>query len=153
MLPNAISAKRPTSPPLHLARDVATDTRLPHSAAARRGTAQALLKRPSGRERRQATRYPCQLQTACVVISLTDPVLLKVRVRDLSQTGIGLVIGNRLPPGTFLAVKLQGPRQPQPRVLRAQVVHATLQAGDRRTWIMGCNFVGGLGQDEIKMLL
>jgi hypothetical protein len=63
------------------------------------------------------------------------------------------VLGNRLPPGTFLAVKLQGPRQPQPRVLRAQVMHATLQPGDRRTWLMGCHFVGVLEQDEIKLLV
>jgi len=152
-LPNSISTKRPATPPLHLAPDIATDTRLPHGATGRNATAQALLKRPSGRERRQATRHTCQMQTACVVISMTDPVLLKVRVRDLSQTGIALVLGNRLPPGTFLAVKLQGPRHPQPRVLRAQVIHATPQAGDRRTWIMGCSFVGVLGQDEMKMLL
>jgi hypothetical protein len=153
-LPNAISSKRPPSPPLHLARDTAEEARLPRESkgAARGATAQALLKPAAGRERRQATRYPCKLQTACVVISLTEPQLLKVKVRDLSRTGIGLVVGNRVPPGTFLAVKLQGPRQPNPRVLRAQVMHATA-AGDRRTWIMGCSFVGGLSQDDIKMLI
>lgn len=154
-LPNSISSKRPASPPLHLARDTPEGTRLPRqgNGSARGGTAQALLKRPAGRERRRAPRYPCQLQTACVVISLTAPVLLTVRVRDLSQTGIGLVLANRLAPGTFLAVKLQGGRHPYPRVLRAQVMHATPQGGDRRTWVMGCNFVGLLSPDDIKLLI
>jgi PilZ domain len=154
-LSNAMSSKRPASPPLHLARDTAEPTRLPRESngAARGATAQVLLKPSSGRERRRAVRYACKLQTACVVISLTDPLLLKVKVRDLSQTGIGLVLGNRLPPGTFLAVKLQGPGQPQPRVVRAQVMHSTVLTGDKRTWIMGCSFVGALSQDDIKMLI
>jgi hypothetical protein len=150
---NSISARRPVTPPLHLARDTTEDSKpARESSGPRTPTAQAILKRQPGRERRRATRHPCQLQTACVVISLTEPILLKVRVRDLSQTGIGMVLVNRLPPGTFVAVKLQGP-QPQPRIVRAQVIHATLQPGEKRTWLMGCRFVGTLAQDEIKKLI
>jgi hypothetical protein len=88
-----------------------------------------------------------------VVISLTEPVLLTVRIRDLSCTGAGLVLNSRLVPGTFVAVKLQGPRHKTPRIIRAQVMHATPAAKDRRSWLLGCAFVGELAQDEIKLLI
>ncbi|MBY0526138.1 MAG: PilZ domain-containing protein [Gemmataceae bacterium] len=115
-------------------------------------TAQVVLNRAARQERRRAARHSCQLQTACVVISLVEPVLLAVRVRDISQTGIGLVLPNRLQPGTFLAVKLQGPKQQAPRVLRAQVIHATVQA-DRRSWLLGCSFVGELRKEDLALLV
>jgi hypothetical protein len=52
-----------------------------------------------------------------------------------------------------VAVKLQGPRHKTPRIVRAQVMHATPAAKDRRTWRLGCAFVGELAQDEIKLLI
>lgn len=136
-------------------RDVAqqTDTQIPrHGATLPSATAQAILQRQARRDRRRATRYPCQLQTACVVISLVEPLLLSVKVRDISQTGIGLVAATRIQPGAFLAVKLQGPKHPTPRILRAQVMHSTVQK-DRRTWVAGCSFVGELGKDELALLI
>src|SRR6202040_491093 len=67
---------------------------------------------PSARtERRHCVRHPCNVTTACVVISLVDPLLLTVRVTNLSQQGIGLVSSSRVAPGAFLAIKVQGPRQ------------------------------------------
>lgn len=137
-----------------ITRDVAElgDTRLPKTGSAREATAQVLLQRPSRRERRRAARYACQMETACVVISLVEPVLLAVKVRDISQTGIGLVLSSRLHPGAFVAVKLQGPRHPAPRILRAQVMHATAQK-DRRSWLAGCSFIGELGKEELALLV
>jgi hypothetical protein len=86
------------------------------------------------------------------VISLTEPVLLSVRVRDISQNGIGLLLPSRVQPGSFLAVKLQGPRDSQPRILRAQVVRTVAQP-DRRSWFHGCTFVAELSRDDVAGLL
>jgi hypothetical protein len=142
------SAKSRTQPN----RDVAELQSRPAGTETAGTTAQAMLDRQSRRERRRSPRYRCELQTACVVISLVEPVLLAVRVRDISQTGIGLVLSNRVQPGTFLAVKLQGPRQTAPRVLRAKVVHASVQ-GDRRTWVLGCCFVGEMRKEDLALLV
>lgn len=143
----AVPSRSPAS------RDVAEMVETPPAKnAAARLTAQALLHRQSRRDRRRAVRYACELQTACVVISLVEPVLLAVKVCDISQTGIGLVLSSRLHPGTFVAVKLQGPRHPTPRVLRAQVMHTRAQK-DRRTWLAGCSFIGELGKEELALLI
>ncbi len=124
------------------------------SAATRVVTVNSLsaLPRAVGRDRRRSPRYLCELRTACVVISLVEPVLLSARVRDLSQNGIGLLLPSRVGPGNFLAVKLQGPRDAKPRIMRAQVVRTVAQS-DRRTWFHGCAFVGELSRDEVAGLL
>ena len=89
----------------------------------------AASPRGSGRDRRRTARYLCELRTACVVISLTEPVLLSARVRDISQNGIGLLLPSRVQPGSFLAVKLQGPRDERPRIMRCRVVRIVAQPG------------------------
>src|SRR5947209_1596728 len=86
-------------------------------------------------ERRRITRHKCDMPTACVVISLVEPVLLPVRVRNISQKGLGLLMTTRVSPGAFLAVKFQGPRQKAPRILRARVIHATFLS-DTRAWLI-----------------
>ena len=115
-------------------------------------SAQTILPRSSGRDRRRAARYLCELRTACVVISLVEPVLLTARVRDISQSGIGLLLPSRVHPGSFLAVKLQSPRDKKPRIMRAQVVRVVAQP-DRRSWFHGCAFVGELQREEVAGLL
>lgn len=111
-----------------------------------------VLPRSSGRDRRRAARYLCELRTACVVISLVEPVLLSARVRDISQNGIGLLLPSRVHPGSFLAVKLQGPRDLQPRIVRARVVRVVAQP-DRRSWFHGCALVGELQREDLARLL
>src|SRR5438128_2211710 len=85
----------------------------------------ARSNRTTKTERRNKTRYTCDVPTACVVISLVEPVLLPVRIRNVSQRGMGLLVSTRVAPGAFLAVKVQGPRQKAPCILRARVIHAT----------------------------
>lgn len=112
----------------------------------------ARAKTMSRSERRRATRHSCDLTSACVVISLVEPVLLPVRVRDVSQTGVGLLMTARVAPGAFLAVKFQGRRQKAPRVVRARVIHATFKH-DIRAWLIGCYFVEPLAKEELAQLI
>ncbi len=118
----------------------------PATAAAPRGTKS--MTRP---ERRRLLRQMCDHPTACVVISLIEPVLLPVRIRNISAKGIGLLISHRIGPGAFLAIKVQGPRQKAPRILRARVVHATFQP-ENRTWLIGGSFVEELSKEDLSVL-
>jgi hypothetical protein len=102
-------------------------------------------------ERRHSLRKVCDLPTACVVISLVEPVLLPVRIRNISPSGIGLLIASRIAPGSFVAIKVQGPHQKAPRILRARIVHATFQPANR-TWLIGGTFVEELGPDDLALL-
>lgn len=102
-------------------------------------------------ERRRTHRQACDLPSACVVISLVEPVLLPVRIRNLSQKGLGLLMTTRIAPGSFLAIKVQGPRQKAARIIKARVVHATFQQ-DIRTWLIGCNFVQELRKEELALI-
>jgi len=111
----------------------------------------ARSSRTTKTERRRLTRYVCDVPTACVVISLVEPVLLPVRIRNVSQKGMGLLVSARVMPGSFLAVKVQGPKQKAPCILRARVVHATFLA-DMRVWLIGCVFVSELRQEELGQL-
>jgi len=116
------------------------------TAVAPRGTKP--MTRP---ERRRSLRQLCDLPTACVVISLIEPVLLPVRIRNISPRGIGLLVSNRVAPGSFLAIKVQGPRQKAARILRARVVHATFQP-ENRTWLIGGTFVEELRKEDMAVL-
>jgi hypothetical protein len=102
-------------------------------------------------ERRQKTRFQCDVPTACVVISLVEPVLLPVRIRNVSQRGLGLLVSTRVAPGSFIAVKVQGPRQKAPCILRARVIHATFLA-DVRVWLIGCVFRSELRKEELGQM-
>jgi hypothetical protein len=91
------------------------------------------------------------MSTACVVISLVEPVLLPVRIHNISQKGLGLLMTTRVGPGAFLAVKFQGPKQKTPRIVRARVIHSTY-LNESRTWLVGCYFVGEMRKEDIAQL-
>jgi hypothetical protein len=100
-------------------------------------------------ERRSAPRYATQV-TACQIITLPSNVPIPVVLRDISLAGLGLASSQPLAKGTFLAVELRGTRSSVFRV-RAQVVHATLQADGQ--WIVGCLLDRPLRSEELEAML
>ena len=102
-------------------------------------------------ERRRVNRQPIDLPSACVVISLVEPVLLPVRIRNVSQKGIGMLMATRVAPGSFLAVKVQSRRLKAPRIMKARVIHATFLQ-DIRTWLIGCFFVEELRKEDVALI-
>jgi hypothetical protein len=102
-------------------------------------------------ERRRINRQACDLSSNCVLISLVEPVLLPVRIRNLSQQGLGLLTTMRVAPGSFLAVKVHGRRLKAPRIMKARVIHATFLQ-DIRTWLIGCCFVEGLRKEDLALI-
>jgi hypothetical protein len=141
-------------------QSLGADLDAPLTAPGTFASAAVLDKQPTGgrgktmsrAERRRTPRQACDLTSACVVISLVEPVLLPVRVKDLSQTGVGLIMTARVAPGAFLAVKIQGRRQKTPQVIRARVIHATYQQ-DARAYLIGCYFVEPLRKEELALLV
>jgi hypothetical protein len=102
-------------------------------------------------ERRRINRQAVDLPSACVVISLVEPVLLPVRIRNVSQNGIGILTATRVAPGAFLAVKVPGRRLKAPRIMKARVIHATFLP-DVRTWLIGCYFVQELRKEDVALI-
>lgn len=97
-------------------------------------------------ERRVAPRLPAARVTSCLVIALPNHVPLKVQIRDLSLSGIGLINDSAVENGTFLVVTLRASRKFE-RVVRARVVHSTEQPDGN--WLLGCALSRSLTSEEL----
>lgn len=74
-----------------------------------------------------------------------------VQARDVSATGIGLLVSRWLKPGTLALLSLQEHPGSQPLVLLAEVVHATVQPDWR--WLIGCKYDNTRGDlSEVERL-
>src|SRR5262249_10804157 len=88
-----------------------------------------------GTERRAAPRLPSNLRISCYPVGSSLGERRQGRLRNVSKTGIGLVVDRCWTPGTVLMLQL--PAAEDLRLVRARVVHATPQPG-------GCFLVGCL---------
>lgn len=100
-------------------------------------------------ERRAVPRLPAARVTSCGVISLPNQVPLKVQIRDLSASGIGLMNECALENGTFLVITLRAGRFE--RVVSARVVHATEQKDG--SWLLGCVLSRPLTSEELDAFI
>jgi hypothetical protein len=105
-------------------------------------------RRP-GTERRAAVRYPCDLASSCHTITSRREDAWTAAVKDISRTGIGLLLGRRFEPGILLAVEL--PAEGGSQLLLARVIHARAQG--EGVWLIGCALVNPLAEDEVQALL
>jgi hypothetical protein len=102
-------------------------------------------------ERRRATRYPCSLQPAWRVLGSRAGDSWMAVVRDISTTGISMVIKYQIKPGTVLVIRLQSTNRRLSRPLPVRVMHATAQTGGH--WLIGCDFVRRLSDNDLEDLL
>jgi hypothetical protein len=72
-------------------------------------------------------------------------------LRDISITGLGLLLSRQMEAGTVLVLQLPGLRSPRRRKQRAEVVHATGQASGN--WLVGCRFLSPLSDEELRQAL
>ncbi len=106
--------------------------------------------RPAPAERRAAVRHACQLDTSCRSVTGGRDVPWPARVRDISLTGLCLVVSRRFEPGTLLSVDVQAAAGDFPSTLLAHVVRVSgLTGGD---WALGCVFATPLSEDELQAL-
>jgi hypothetical protein len=102
-------------------------------------------------ERREAERFPIEPSPVCRLVSATQDEMASATVRDLSATGIGLVVRQPLKPGTVLILNLEVRDCRLPRPLPVRVMHASPTAEGQ--WLVGCQFVRRLSDPELQMLL
>jgi hypothetical protein len=99
-------------------------------------------------ERRAAARHPSTLRINCYPAGSGLAERRLARVRNVSRTGIGLVLDRHWPPGTALIFEL--PVEDGVRSARGRVIHATSQPGG--TFLVGCTFDLPLSDVELQAL-
>ncbi len=102
-------------------------------------------------ERRSYSRFPCGQSAFCRANQPRDYIFWTAQARDISATGIRLVLGHRFEPGTMLAVELLSPHQNMAREVAARVIYATDLGGSG--WVIGCEFANHLSASELAALM
>jgi hypothetical protein len=118
------------------------------------GSAENGGKPSHGKERRVSVRYPYSMGTVCNVdlsttAAMTEDFFWPAIVRDLSEHGIGLLLARRFEQGTVLSVEL-----PKKKEASARLIKVTRVSPEKLGhWVLGCEFVEHLAQDELAELL
>jgi hypothetical protein len=102
-------------------------------------------------ERRVRVRHPQKLNTyAQRGAGDLDQVWWMGNVRNISGSGIGLIIQNRFEEGTLLTLELENASRTGSHTLQAEVVRVFPERGG---WFLGCTFSRELTDTEIQELL
>src|SRR5262249_3958519 len=99
-------------------------------------------------DRRLATRRPSNQDTFCQPVGArrAGDWRWPTKIRDISATGISLLLSRRFEPGTILVVEAQSTSPGEDRLFLARVIHTTPQGGE---WVVGCEFVNPPSDDEV----
>jgi hypothetical protein len=101
-------------------------------------------------ERRIKARRACaQLDQVSAVASLGQEHW-QAPVRNISATGVGMLLDHRLDPGCLLGIELLNRYQQFWHLKLLRVIHATPQDGHR--WLVGSAFLKGFTDDEFRAL-
>jgi hypothetical protein len=112
---------------------------------------QTVTPKGSGIDRRASVRYYPQQVKAGLVSQPKRGRPWKAMIRDLSTTGIGMVLNQSFETGTQLAIELNSPDGLLAYTVLTRVVHATrLPNGSH---VVGCSFVRELSEEELRNLL
>ena len=103
---------------------------------------------PAQTERRAAPRLSSTLRVQCYPVGGGLSERRTARVRNVSRTGIGLVLDRCWQVGAAMIVEL--PVEEGVRSARGRVVHATTLPGG--TFLMGCTFDAPLTDAEVQVL-
>jgi hypothetical protein len=103
-----------------------------------------------GPERRCAVRHLCHAADWTVAVEVSDQEeRWSAVVRDVSVSGMGLVVGKLCDPGTLLEVEIESVlRVPS---LSMRVVRMRKQAAN--SWLLGCLLAEQLSADGLEALL
>jgi hypothetical protein len=105
-------------------------------------------QRPAAGDRRAWTRFPARGTALYFPVGSYAPTR-RAAILDVSPTGVGLAVEERLEPGAVLSVELTCPDAPPLSVL-ASVVYVSPREAQR--WLLGCSFIHELGEDEFQEL-
>ncbi len=106
---------------------------------------------PSVEDQRSWVRHQCNLKAAYERVGEDDPQTYDVQVLNVSASGVGLMMQNRVEPGALINLRLYSPAGALLRTILACIVHSTERASGEV--VAGCNFIRELGDDELAALL
>jgi serine/threonine protein kinase len=106
--------------------------------------------RSNAKERRASVRYASELGCLCNPIWGDKSFRWSARVRDVSATGVALLLPRRFEPGTILSVELGATAESPSCTLHVRVVRQSRQPGKK--WLLGCAFAGPIGDQEAQCL-
>jgi hypothetical protein len=72
------------------------------------------------------------------------------RLRDICPGGLALLMRRRFEPGTLLIIELSYQAEKRACSFRVKVLRATPEG--KRRWIIGCEFLSPLSQQELRTL-
>jgi len=101
-------------------------------------------------ERRAATRFFCQLETACRSLQSTSQLSYPATIHNLSTGGMALKLARRFEAGTLLLVHLENPDKSLFFLKLVQVRH---QRANTVGWYHGCTFPMQFSPEQLESLL
>jgi hypothetical protein len=102
-------------------------------------------------ERRLEVRYRCSKPRVCRVIVRPSFRNVPALLHDVSSSGVGLILVDRLEPGSILALQLPRVREGMSCVQSARVVH--IHPDGQGAWLHGCALSRPLSNEEIAVLI
>jgi hypothetical protein len=108
--------------------------------------------RPTGAERRLAPRYSLDLEALCRPVSTLSEPFRTAKIRDVSRTGVGLLVDLSCEAGARLLLRLAGRDGLFRKDAEARVVYARLHTSGQR-WVLGCEFAEPLSEADLLALV
>jgi len=106
-----------------------------------------------GEERRAGVRYLCQLDGTCQPVGHpTTGESWVGKLRDISATGVKILINRRFEVGTLLVVELPRPGWEMTQMLLCRVVRVAKEPVGQ-DWEVGCTLDRELSDDEVQSYL
>jgi len=105
---------------------------------------------PEPINRRATERFPVNASTSCSFLSPVVEDFGPVKIKDIAMDGIGLLLAQRLEPGTLLAVSLSNSARSFTRTVLVRVAHVT---PDHGTYLVGGSFNTPLTYEELSKLV
>jgi hypothetical protein len=113
------------------------------------GQARDSASQTPGAERRAAPRLPSTLKLTCYPVGGGLMERRQARIRNVSRTGVGLVVDRAWPVGTTLLIELPAVEEAV-KTVRVKVIHSTPQMGGMM--LVGCSFENQLTDAEVQAL-
>lgn len=102
-------------------------------------------------ERRAAVRLQSSARGSCQSLSMQREADWEAFVRDISSSGIGLLLPRRFERGALLSIELPEAGEGRKRLLLARVARSVPQPDGG--WLIGCILASPLSDDELQLLL
>ena len=101
-------------------------------------------------DRRAVDRFQVNADVSCSFVSPVVEDFGRVKVKDVSMQGVGLLLSRRVEPGTLLAVTLSNSTRQFSKTVIVRVVHVTAVLGG---FLVGGTFTAPLTYQETSTLV